>query len=530
MNKLSKILLTGAIAATSLLPINTNADLKKEAGNAAKIVAYNAIRKERDIETFSVPNKLDNYEVHKTNFKDNYGNLKDRDTKVLYNLQSPSKNNYTLSVIAKDHNKHDWKGTGKERYTIKNKHSRINESSKLLIFHHQDTKIKNIHQQGYFVKQNFWKASKTTGKTKGMIKFSEHEDAQALIKTGEAMLSEVGDKIENYIPFFKKGCNKFISLSKEKARIDINELKDKFGKNLKVTIVPTYIPDKLSGQTMTRVDYNISISSPKDSKIYFYNITNLGNPSDVDNTSGQMPEGFAQTRCSLEGKVEKGSIVSQSGKFNVRNRRIVLFIDLETNKSEYVDKELTRKEKSNFLKKIKNYDICIEDGPGWIWKLPQNMQINTNPPKITKFPFTVRTKEGNLYRIRKEGWFLHYEKIAGSLEREVSKTIRVSKSGKFDIQNPITAYFIDLETDTIERVPRRLSNKEARKKIKKFAQVYDLIVTNQGRQEIMKVPKEIKPRSKPNRIRKNPFTMKTKEGNTYQIRTEGKFLHYKKLN
>jgi len=287
MRTLSKILAASTIFVNSLIP--TYADLKEDSKELGKVVLKNALRKENIFPTFEIPQENKINATQKVIFKDNVGEIKSKTNEIEYSLVQKGKEIY-FSIAPKEFERMDWRESKNEKMPLSHKYSRINESTMLIALYSKDATLKDFAQQGYFAKINPWDISKTSVTKKGMIPLDVHEEAKKCLEIGESMIKNIGEKI----PFFDEAYPIFLEYNQEKAKNDLKKIGESFGNQYNLTLIPTNIPDKLTGQTLTRLDYLIKFDRP--TKVILYSITNFGNPADINNLTGAAAEGFCQTR------------------------------------------------------------------------------------------------------------------------------------------------------------------------------------------------------------------------------------------
>jgi len=246
MKTLNTLLLSAVISASTILPSNSQT-IKERTTDVIKASLYNFIREEVEIPTFEVKGK----EIGFLEKEDSYSKTTmttNQDKKIIYISMKLEKKN-------KEKNIPEF-----------NNYLRIKESSKLLIMYDQNSRIKNIYEQGKFIKQDFWNKEIVKKELKGMTRWENHEEAKVILKNSEKML----DYLVSRMPFkLKEEYNKMIKQSKKEQKRIIDEMLSGFKDNPKFEIIPVYIPDKLTGQKMIELDYKIEFEkTPKEVKTH----------------------------------------------------------------------------------------------------------------------------------------------------------------------------------------------------------------------------------------------------------------------
>lgn len=249
--KTLKTILASAIISSTLLLSGEEQPLKEETKKILKATFYNLVRKEKELPTFEVKGKeIDYYKSENDSLKIEYQTK--LNGKTIYFSISPEKKN-------------------KKETPEFNNYLRIKESTKLLVLYDKNSKIENIRQQGRFIRQDPWKKEKINLEIKGLEEVEKHEETEIIFENSEKILEYLVSKV----PFnFQEKYNQFIAYSKEKEKKKIESLLVNFKDELNFDLIPLYIPDKIFGQKMIAIDYEINFEKrPK--KIMFYAMLNL---------------------------------------------------------------------------------------------------------------------------------------------------------------------------------------------------------------------------------------------------------------
>ena len=249
--KTLKNILTAAILSTSIF-LGAQDETKEESKQILKTTLYNFIRKEKQLPTFeTIGNEINNSKKQDSYSRINYQTKINKN--IVYFLVRPEK-------LIKDNNLPEY-----------NNYLGIMESSKLIVLYDKNSKIIEIRQQGKFIKQNPWKKEKIICEEKGLIEVEKHDEAKIIFDNAQKVL----DYLVAKVPFnFQEKYNNFIDSSKEKEKQKIKNIMMNFKEELNFDLIPLYIPDKLTGQKMIDIDYEIIFEkSPK--RVMFYSIINF---------------------------------------------------------------------------------------------------------------------------------------------------------------------------------------------------------------------------------------------------------------
>lgn len=241
------------LASSLFLSINAKSfdleSLKKDAQKIGTTIYKNISREERKIETF----EIDGDKIHSSK------ELIDlKKGNVSYTINQNDKTIY-ISIRPKKQTKKETNYT--DFFTI-------SESTDLFIATPQENNILNYSSQGDFIKQKF--SGKIEITKKGLHNLEEHPEA-------EKMLNNSKKALENIISIFGERVKKKIENIPNKYSSEyIQEMKEKLEipENFNLKRIPMGVPDKLTGQKLSTIEYKINFEKTP-SKVIIYSILDL---------------------------------------------------------------------------------------------------------------------------------------------------------------------------------------------------------------------------------------------------------------
>ena len=225
--------------------------IKKDLFNIGKVIYKNISREEKEVKTFEIEGK----KIHSsTDLIDlGKGNIK-------YEAHVRNENLY-FSIYPEKYKK--------EKIAYEN-YFTILEGTDLFISFPNENQIISYSSQGNFIKQKFFEENEIETSKKGLLHLENHQEAKKIINAGENSLENIVSSLG------KKVKKRFENYIKESEKKYFEEMKERIDppKEFSFERIPLGVPDKLTGQKLTSIEYKINFKeTPKN--LLIYSVLNL---------------------------------------------------------------------------------------------------------------------------------------------------------------------------------------------------------------------------------------------------------------